>query len=43
MKSLLYITLACIGFAQALNNGQGKVPPMGWNTWHALGCDNLSE
>ncbi|XP_065836434.1 uncharacterized protein [Oscarella lobularis] len=32
---LLALTLAA--FAQALNNGLGLVPPMGWNTWCTLG------
>jgi alpha-galactosidase len=25
--------------AQALDNGVGRVPPMGWNNWNAFGCD----
>ena len=29
--------------ANALDNGQGKVPPMGWNTWLAYGCEGLNE
>lgn len=25
--------------AQALDNGVGRTPPMGWNTWNTFGCD----
>jgi alpha-galactosidase len=28
--------------AQALDNGTGRVPPMGWNTWNTFGC-NINE
>ncbi|GIF78389.1 glycoside hydrolase family 27 protein [Asanoa siamensis] len=28
--------------AWALNNGVGRTPPMGWNTWNTFGC-NISE
>ncbi|MGW0595401.1 glycoside hydrolase family 27 protein [Streptosporangium sp. NPDC002607] len=28
--------------AQALNNGVGRTPPMGWNTWNTFGC-NINE
>ncbi|TNV78155.1 hypothetical protein FGO68_gene4876 [Halteria grandinella] len=42
MKSL-FLALPLLGLTTALNNGQGKVPPMGWNTWLALGCDSLSQ
>ncbi|NKZ06681.1 lectin [Actinomadura latina] len=28
--------------AQALDNGVGRTPPMGWNTWNTFGC-NISE
>ena len=28
--------------AHALDNGTGRVPPMGWNTWNTFGC-NISE
>ena len=28
--------------AQALDNGVGKVPAMGWNTWNTFGC-NINE
>ncbi|WBB82302.1 ricin-type beta-trefoil lectin domain protein [Micromonospora sp. WMMD882] len=28
--------------AQALNNGVGRTPPMGWNSWNTFGC-NISE
>jgi len=25
---------------QALDNGEGRRPPMGWNSWFALGCSS---
>ncbi|WP_229691233.1 glycoside hydrolase family 27 protein, partial [Sphaerisporangium melleum] len=28
--------------AQALENGVGRTPPMGWNSWNTFGC-NISE
>jgi alpha-galactosidase len=28
--------------AQALENGVGRTPPMGWNTWNTFGC-NINE
>lgn len=28
-----------IGNAFALNNGLGRTPQMGWNSWNAFGCD----
>ncbi|GIJ51431.1 alpha-galactosidase [Virgisporangium aliadipatigenens] len=28
--------------AQALDNGVGRVPPMGWNSWNTFGC-NINE
>jgi len=28
--------------AQALDNGTGRVPPMGWNSWNTFGC-NINE
>lgn len=33
----LLISLAC-----ALDNGLGKTPPMGWNSWNRFGC-NINE
>src|SRR4051812_989289 len=28
--------------AQALDNGTGRTPPMGWNSWNTFGC-NINE
>src|SRR6187549_459155 len=28
--------------AQALDNGVGRTPPMGWNSWNTFGC-NINE
>jgi alpha-galactosidase len=36
------VTLAVIPTAQALNNGVGQTPPMGWNDWNTFGC-NISD
>ncbi|MET8053641.1 lectin [Streptosporangium sp. NPDC005286] len=39
------LTLAAVTSAtpaQALNNGVGRTPPMGWNTWNTFGC-NINE
>src|SRR4051812_36592670 len=32
------VALAVIPPAQALNNGLGLTPPMGWNDWNTFGC-----
>ena len=29
--------------AYAINNGLGRVPPMGFNTWNHFGCDPTEE
>jgi hypothetical protein len=40
MKSVLLFVV--VGMVRALDNGLGLVPPMGWNTWNALGCEGLN-
>ncbi|MGY3518610.1 glycoside hydrolase family 27 protein [Micromonospora sp. PTRAS2] len=35
-------TVAAPQPAQALDNGVGRTPPMGWNSWNTFGC-NISE
>ncbi len=35
-------TLTSTPQAQALDNGVGRTPPMGWNTWNTFGC-NINE
>ncbi|GAB1818830.1 glycoside hydrolase family 27 protein [Herbidospora sp. RD11066] len=42
-RALLALTVLAVTFtpmtqAQALNNGVGRTPPMGWNTWNTFGC-----
>ena len=34
--------IALLGGAAALDNGLGRVPAMGWNTWNKFACD-ISE
>lgn len=36
---LLFLLLTSI---LALDNGLGKTPPMGWNSWNRFGC-NINE
>lgn len=38
----LVSTLTSAPHAQALDNGVGRTPPMGWNTWNTFGC-NINE
>ena len=40
MKYLLSCLLVCL--AVCLNNGLGRTPPMGWNSWNRFHC-NISE
>ena len=35
---LLCVLHATFPLSQCLNNGVGRKPPMGWNSWFALGC-----
>jgi alpha-galactosidase len=43
MKTISYILLSIIiGFCSTLNNGLGKTPQMGWNSWNKFGC-NINE
>jgi alpha-galactosidase len=38
--SLTLLTLGiCALTVQSLQNGLGKTPQMGWNSWKAFGCD----
>ncbi|WP_187281481.1 ricin-type beta-trefoil lectin domain protein [Nonomuraea sp. C10] len=38
----LVVALTPATQAQALENGVGRTPPMGWNTWNTFGC-NINE
>jgi alpha-galactosidase len=33
------ISLSIIAAVQAVNNGLGRTPAMGWNTWNKYGCN----
>lgn len=41
MRLLVLLALVVVGLA--LDNGLGKTPPMGWNSWNKFHCDNLNE
>jgi alpha-galactosidase len=32
-----------LGGALAINNGVGKTPPMGWNSWNHFGCSVTAD
>lgn len=34
----MILILVIIGGALGLDNGLGKTPPMGWNSWNHYGC-----
>jgi alpha-galactosidase len=36
------ILLLLLVFGSALDNGLGRTPPMGWNSWNHFGC-NINE
>lgn len=36
------IVLLLVGLATSLDNGLGKTPPMGWNSWNKFHC-NINE
>lgn len=38
----LILLLLCLLPALALDNGLGRTPPMGWNSWNHFGC-NINE
>lgn len=38
----LFILLITIAFVCCLDNGLGKTPPMGWNSWNHFAC-NINE
>src|SRR3954451_4601792 len=46
VAAALLMTSGAVGLhvnaAQALDNGVGRTPPMGWNSWNTFGC-NISE
>jgi alpha-galactosidase len=42
MIRTLIVTLTVIFSAFCLDNGLGRTPPMGWNSWNHFGC-NINE
>ena len=38
----LLLILLALTTVLTLDNGLGKVPPMGWNSWNRFGC-NINE
>jgi alpha-galactosidase len=38
----VFICFAMLGTILAIDNGLGKTPPMGWNSWNHFDC-NISE
>ncbi len=41
-KMKLYILLLPVIYVLALDNGLGRIPPMGWNSWNKFKC-NINE
>jgi alpha-galactosidase len=39
----LTLVVALVNHAKALENGCGRLPPMGYNTWNDFGCKNLTS
>jgi alpha-galactosidase len=39
---VVFIACLSVGELRALDNGQAKTPPMGWNSWNKFAC-NVSE
>ncbi|CAE8634106.1 unnamed protein product, partial [Polarella glacialis] len=35
--------LLLVVVVEALDNGVGRLPPLGYNTWNDLGCRSMSE
>jgi alpha-galactosidase len=42
MPSSLILVLLCLVPALCLDNGLGRTPPMGWNSWNHFAC-NINE
>jgi hypothetical protein len=39
----LALVVGLLNHAKALENGCGRLPPMGYNTWNDFGCKNLTS
>ncbi|CAF1427835.1 unnamed protein product, partial [Rotaria sordida] len=43
MVASIFLLLVCfIGYSYEINNGLGRTPQMGWNSWNHFGC-NINE
>ena len=42
MDKKIFLALVLVMNAAGLDNGLGKTPPMGWNSWNKFAC-NLNE
>jgi alpha-galactosidase len=42
LGSIFFATFACTSMS-ALDNGQARTPPMGWNSWNKFGCPGVNE
>jgi alpha-galactosidase len=42
MLKTVLITIVVLQLALAVDNGMGRTPPMGWNSWNRFGC-NINE
>jgi alpha-galactosidase len=40
--AVLLAAVLSVGTVEALNNGLGRTPQMGWNSWNWFGC-NINE
>ena len=39
VSAVVALFIGSISFSSALENGLGRTPPMGWNTWNRYYCD----
>lgn len=42
MLKTVLITIVVLQLVLAVDNGMGRTPPMGWNSWNRFGC-NINE
>lgn len=43
MRKAIIVSSGFLALSQALDNGLGLSPPMGFNTFRAFGCNNYNE
>ena len=43
IKMRLIVLLLVASMGACLDNGLGKTPPMGWNSWNKYNCKGLNE